>query len=508
MTRPHPPSFRPKRKRRAVISACCHRADRALLGYAFAMVSSKPLSLAVVGHTNVGKTSLMRTLMRDSGFGQVAPTAATTRRVECARLLVEGQPVVELSDTPGLEDASALIDQLESDTSSARHDGPEQIHAFVEHAPGRFEQEARVLDQMMASDAALYVIDAREPVLGKYQDELAILARCARPILPVLNFTAGPAARVEQWRAALARVNLHAVAEFDTVVFSLEAETRLWRSLATLLDAHAAELERLVEDRRDQAEWQRAAALRAIAEMLVDVAAARRHAARDDESARDAALAGLKADIEARERGFVEELLELYRFAPDDHRYLPLPTASGAWQRGLFAADMLERVGRNAGRGLAAGAAAGAAVDVATGGLSLGAGTLIGSLVGSGGGALWELRDTLGDRLRGRVAVAVDDRVLGWLAARATALADALAQRGHAACRPGEWADNPNPPWSGSRLPKPLRQARLRPRVSRLNADPPDDPDGRGELAGQLAARFAEAPRQPDPGGQSIQPGT
>ena len=30
----------------------------------------KPLSLAVVGHTNTGKTSLMRTLLRDSGFGE------------------------------------------------------------------------------------------------------------------------------------------------------------------------------------------------------------------------------------------------------------------------------------------------------------------------------------------------------------------------------------------------------------------------------------------------------
>ncbi|MCA1779552.1 MAG: 50S ribosome-binding GTPase, partial [Xanthomonadaceae bacterium] len=150
---------------------------------------TKPLDLAIVGHTNVGKTSLMRTLMRDVAFGAVAPTSATTRQVEGARLLAQSRPVVELYDTPGLEDASALIERLE-EHGGDRHTGPERIAAFIADASDGFEQEARVLAQMLASDAALYVIDAREPVLGKYQDELAILALCARPILPVLNFVA------------------------------------------------------------------------------------------------------------------------------------------------------------------------------------------------------------------------------------------------------------------------------------------------------------------------------
>ena len=43
-----------------------------------------PLQLAVVGHTNTGKTSLMRTLLRDAAFGEVKNAAATTRHVETA----------------------------------------------------------------------------------------------------------------------------------------------------------------------------------------------------------------------------------------------------------------------------------------------------------------------------------------------------------------------------------------------------------------------------------------
>ena len=71
------------------------------------------LKLAVVGHTNVGKTSLLRTLTRDVGFGEVSHRPSTTRHVEGARLSVDGEPLLELYDTPGLEDAIALLDYLE-----------------------------------------------------------------------------------------------------------------------------------------------------------------------------------------------------------------------------------------------------------------------------------------------------------------------------------------------------------------------------------------------------------
>ena len=46
---------------------------------------SPPLKLVLVGHTNVGKTSLLRTLTRDVEFGEVSPRASTTRHVEGAR---------------------------------------------------------------------------------------------------------------------------------------------------------------------------------------------------------------------------------------------------------------------------------------------------------------------------------------------------------------------------------------------------------------------------------------
>ncbi|WP_139296084.1 GTPase/DUF3482 domain-containing protein, partial [Pseudomonas aeruginosa] len=240
---------------------------------------TEPLILAVVGHTNTGKTSLLRTLTRDRGFGEVSHRPSTTRHVEGARLSVDGEALLELYDTPGLEDAIALLDYLDAlERPGERLDGPELMARLLDsnEARGRFEQEAKVVRQLLASDAGLYVIDAREPVLAKYRDELAVLAGCGRPLLPVLNFVASPQHREEEWRAALARLGLHALVRFDSVAPPLDGERRLYESLALLLERARPQLDRLIADHETQAAARLRAGQRLIAELLVDVAACRR----------------------------------------------------------------------------------------------------------------------------------------------------------------------------------------------------------------------------------------
>ena len=161
------------------------------------------LRIAVVGHSNTGKTSLLRTLTRDPDFGQVADEAGTTRHVQGALLRLPGEGEIEWFDTPGMEDSVALLEYLDLVApASERLDGPARIQRLLDtpEARGRYEQEARVLDKLLACDAGLYVIDARDPVLSKHRDELALLAACGRPLLPVLNFVHAPGHRA-RWRA-------------------------------------------------------------------------------------------------------------------------------------------------------------------------------------------------------------------------------------------------------------------------------------------------------------------
>ncbi len=359
------------------------------------------LKLAVVGHTNVGKTSLLRTLTRDVGFGEVSHRPSTTRHVEGARLSVDGEPLLELYDTPGLEDAIALRDFLDGlERPGERLDGPEKLRRFLDgsEARGRFEQEAKVLRQLLASDAGLYVIDAREPVLAKYRDELAVLAACARPLLPVLNFVASPQHREEQWREALSRLGLHALVRFDSVAPPLDGERRLYESLALLMERARPQLDRLVADHEAQAVARREAGARLIAELLVDVAACRQLVPAGDAAVR-AATETLRNQVRQREDTCVKALLSLYAFRKDDARAADLPLMDGRWGDDLFNPETLRQLGIRLGGGVAAGAAAGAGIDLLVGGLTLGAATALGAIAGGA----WQTVGHYGQRLLGKL---------------------------------------------------------------------------------------------------------
>ena len=401
------------------------------------------LKVAVVGHTNTGKTSLLRTLTRDVEFGDVSDRPATTRHVEGTSVSVDGQTLMELYDTPGLEDSIGLLDHLEAMRGGRRVEGIELIKGFLAapEARGAFSQEAKAIGRVLQSDIALYVIDARDRVLGKHRDELDILARCARPVVPVLNFTASADARTSVWREHLSRAAMHAVAEFDTVVLDEEGEQRLFEKMQTLLDGHRATLGALIDDRRRQRAALIKASAKTIGELLIDVAA---HAVsipvddlRTPTPSTTADLETLKQRVRDREQRCVEQLLELHRFRPQDCEPDALPIADGQWGLDLFSPAAVKEFGLQAGGAAAAGALVGLVVEVMTlgalggvGGTAIGAG--VGGLIGAG--RLHGKR--LMDRARGFTELRCDDATLQLLAVRQATLARALLWRGHASQQP------------------------------------------------------------------------
>ncbi|MBV4489398.1 GTPase/DUF3482 domain-containing protein [Pseudomonas oryzicola] len=432
---------------------------------------TEPLKLAVVGHTNVGKTSLLRTLTRDVGFGEVSHRPSTTRHVEGARLSVDGEPLLELYDTPGLEDAIALLDYLERlDRPGERLDGPARLERFLQgsEARQRFEQEAKVLRQLLASNAGLYVIDAREPVLAKYRDELEVLASCGKPLLPVLNFVASDSHREPQWREALARLGLHALVRFDSVAPPEDGERRLYESLALLLENARPALQRLIDDQQAQRLARRHSGKRLIAELLLDCAACRR-SVEAEPAAEARAIAALRQEVRQREQRCVEALLKQYAFRREDAHASDLPLLDGRWGDDLFNPETLKLLGVRLGSGVAAGAAAGAGVDLLVGGLTLGAAALAGAIAG---GALQTARNygaRLIGKLKGKRELTVDDTVLRLLALRQQQLLVALENRGHAAQDSIRLEALDEKTWREGKLPEALVKARAHPQWSTLN---------------------------------------
>ncbi len=394
------------------------------------MDANAAIQIAVVGHTNTGKTSLIRTLLRSQSFGVIEDSAGTTRHVERAALLADGKVVIELFDTPGLEDSDALLDAL--GMASDKKNGAEAIQQFL-HSPAAQEQlaqEAKVLRQGLRSDALLYVVDVRAPQLEKYSDELKVLSLLGIPIIPVFNFIAESASQLQQWRAVMISHNLHAALEFDTVAFSFEAEKRLYQKLQGVLERHYEQIQSLIDQRETDWLKQLDAAVRRSVKLLADCASLRLEPA--DNKSTDQDKLSLQNEVRELEQGALRDLLRLFSFSKTDVQLAQLPVSGDDWEFDLFSSDTLKMFGLDARSSALKGAAAGAGLDLMVGGLSLGMATAVGALAGAGYSTVKRYGKDIAAAFSDDSGVCVDEVTVELLAFRQYELLQGLSQRGHA----------------------------------------------------------------------------
>ncbi|MBT8119694.1 MAG: GTPase/DUF3482 domain-containing protein [Gammaproteobacteria bacterium] len=394
-----------------------------------------PIKVAVVGHSNAGKTSLIRTLLRDDQFGDIDEAAGTTRYVEKSAILSADEAVLDLFDTPGFEDSSALLQALQAlSKTSESGSSADLLLDFIERAEDypEFEQEIKVLRQSLISNVLLYIIDVREPLLGKYSDEVEILSMAGKPILPVFNFIAGNSDALMRWRQQMAKFNLHAALEFDTVAFEFEAEKRLYQKLQSLLEQHYDVLQTLIDYR--QGVWNNLnhAAARRIFQLIAAVACYRREIS-SEAGLSEADIGWMQDYVRSTEQQALQDLLTIFSFTQLDVDIQQLPVRDGEWELDLFSPAMLKDFGLNAGATALKGAAAGAGIDLMVGGMSLGAASMLGAALGAGWAAVRRYQQELKAALRGHRWLCVDDETVSLLFLRNRRLLHSLTQRGHAA---------------------------------------------------------------------------
>lgn len=396
---------------------------------------SEVINVAIVGHTNVGKTSLIRTLLRDDQFGLIDDAAGTTRYVEKSVVFADEKAVLNLFDTPGFEDSSALLQELEPLSKTVQNKSPVSLLQAIiiqEEKYPDFAQEIKILRQSIDSDVLLYMIDVREPLLGKYLDEVEILSKAGKPILPVFNFIAGNDDALKQWREQMAQFNLHSALEFDTVAFDFEAEKRLYQKLQSVLEKHYDALQTLIDYRLEV--WQSLihAAAQRIFSLLVEVACYRREVEGGSNISSEDVNA-MQEFVRKAEQSALQDLLTIFVFTQLDIELQQLPVRDGHWELDIFSTHMLKEFGLDAGATALKGAAAGAGLDLMVGGLSLGAATMLGAALGAGWATARRYQQELKAALQGHKWLCVDDNTVSLLYLRQYDLLRILMQRGHAA---------------------------------------------------------------------------
>ncbi|MEO7245379.1 MAG: GTPase domain-containing protein, partial [Rubrivivax sp.] len=195
------------------------------------------VDLALVSHTNAGKTTLARTLLaRDVGEVRDAPHVT---EFADEHLLVETPQGERLAlwDTPGFGDTARLVHRLR------RSDQP--IGWFLSQVWDRFTNRAFWSTQQALravrehADVVLYLVNAAESpaAAGYVKPEMELLDWVGRPVVVLLNQLGAPrpaaeeAADVERWRRHLAQLGP------VRAVLPLDAFARCWVQEGALLQA-------------------------------------------------------------------------------------------------------------------------------------------------------------------------------------------------------------------------------------------------------------------------------
>ncbi len=188
----------------------------------------KTVALSLISHTNVGKTTLARTLLRKD-IGDVRDDTHVTDMNEVHVMLrSEDGFTLELWDTPGFGNSARLLNRLK--------DIPRPTGWFLEEAWDRFKDKAQWCNQQAIqnvseeADIVLYLVNAAEdPVEAGYVDcEMQILEWLSKPVIVLLNQIGPPReAEIEEREEKLWEDKLQ---QFEVVKFvmSLDAFARCW----------------------------------------------------------------------------------------------------------------------------------------------------------------------------------------------------------------------------------------------------------------------------------------
>jgi GTPase SAR1 family protein len=373
---------------------------------------SVTIQLALISHTNNGKTTLARTLT-GIDVGEVRDAAHVTVRAEVHTLLTTAQgDLLQLWDTPGFGDSVRLQKRL------AQASNP--IGWFLREVLDRYRDRPFWLSQQAlraardTADIVLYLVNSSEDPqdAGYLPAEMKILEWLGKPVVVLLNQSGKPRplaqelAEQTRWRDHLRQY----AAVRD--VLSLDAFSRSWvherlfyaalsRLVSTDQQAAYAGLLAVWEARNAQRYEQ---AMQLLATHLL--AAAHDSEAMPEQSSgmlksalkmagvgksaaqqrQEQAMAQLVARLNQRTTDMTRELLVLHQLDPANaaeisaqvREHFALRAPIDKAQAGLLGA-------------MISGAATGLSADLLAGGLTLGGGALLGGLAGAltFAGAAW-----------------------------------------------------------------------------------------------------------------------
>lgn len=355
------------------------------------------VTLSLISHTNAGKTTLARTLLR-SDVGEVRDAAHVTLFNTAYPLIENGDAELVLWDTPGFGDSARLLNRLKRMESGMIWFFSQMWDRFTDRPLWCAQQALKNVRE--DADVVLYLVNASESLVGGtfVQHEMEILGWLGKPVLVLLNQTGSPRpaseelAEEQSWRDHLEK--------FPIVkqVVSMDAFTRCWVQEQVLMEQIAKALpeEKKEPMSRLRRAWQRRnediflTSMRLLSHQLtanaLDGVAVKPESFLQKLGFKRAELEAewsdarqkLSESLAGRAEQTMNRLIELHDLEGQDEKGEMLRAA----RQDFAQPQHVEAAVWSALSGIATGALAGVVVDLKAGGLTFGGGALLGGIGG------------------------------------------------------------------------------------------------------------------------------
>ncbi len=372
------------------------------------MSKSPPnFAISLISHTNVGKTTLARTLLRRD-VGEIDDRAHVTDLSSAFEMATasDGAKLL-LWDTPGFGDSVRLLKRLK------KLDDPvgwflSAVWDRISDRPFWCSQQA-VLNIRDEADIVLYLVNATEDPgsAGFVEPELEVIEWLGKPVMVLVNQT-GPAGNqgidegVTKWRELFERYPfVHDCLPFDAFARCWVQEHQLFHRIIEIAPQNKRQLvERLIEVLKQNNRRVFSDSMESLARQLAIAAADEAHVenvgiaerlrefvsraglklSEKSLSLRETAMADLATRLDEGIRLSMGELISLHGLAGDADAIIFERMRESYSTREPVHEGIAAVLG-----GFVSGALGGLAADIAAGGMTFGGGAVAGGIIGAAG---------------------------------------------------------------------------------------------------------------------------
>jgi len=341
--------------------------------------------IAIIGHPNEGKSSVLSTLTEDDS---VVVSDYPGETVVCQRFPVQigSETVMEFVDTPGFQNPIRLL-------QSMRESGltDEKLLDYIHEKHGAdadYHHDLELMKPLREGAGLIYVVDCSRPLLEEDKAEMEILRLINRPRMAVINFKDEDREYMEAWKLAFRR-HFNVIREFNAHQARFQERIALLETLKAIQQDWEPAINRAIEAYHKDWDYRKRRVVEDTVRYLewaLNHKAERKYTRESDsESVRQEITESYKRKIEKEEQRLFSEIRRLYKHHLYDFK---LPEQS-ILKEELFSEETWQVLGLTQKQLLVSattlGAGLGAALDVAASGLTFGVFTAAGALAGGGG---------------------------------------------------------------------------------------------------------------------------